>query len=66
VACDYVINGWLAEMELGDLPDSALYDPSLRGKSAEEVYDEIAAGRRRTWKLATTRGPGPATSCPGG
>jgi predicted metal-dependent peptidase len=58
VACDFVINGWLAEMEVGDLPDSALYDPSLRGKSAEEVYDEIAAGRRRTWKLATLRGPG--------
>ena len=58
VACDYVINGWLAEMEVGDLPDSALYDPSLRGKSAEEVYDQIAAGRRRTWKLATMRGPG--------
>ena len=58
VACDYVINGWLAEMAVGDLPDSALYDPSLRGKSAEEVYDEIAAARRRTWKLATWRGPG--------
>ena len=58
VACDYVINGWLAEMAVGDLVDSALYDPSLRGKSAEEVYDEIAAGRRRTWKLATLRGPG--------
>jgi predicted metal-dependent peptidase len=58
VACDYVINGWLAEMAVGDLPDSALYDSSLRGKSAEEVYDEIAAGRRRTWKLATLRGPG--------
>jgi predicted metal-dependent peptidase len=58
VACDYVINGWLTEMEVGDRPDSVLYDPSLRGKSAEEVYDEIAAGRRRTWKLATLRGPG--------
>ena len=58
VACDYVINGWLAEMDVGDLPDSALYDSSLRGKSAEEVYDQIAAGQRRTWKLATLRGPG--------
>jgi predicted metal-dependent peptidase len=58
VACDYVINGWLTEMAVGDLPDSALHDPALRGKSAEEVYDEIAAGRRRTWKLATLRGPG--------
>ena len=58
VACDYVINGWLTEMSVGDLPATALYDPALKGKSAEEVYDEIAAGRRRTWKLATWRGPG--------
>jgi predicted metal-dependent peptidase len=65
VACDFVINGWLTEMAVGDLPDSALYDPSLRGKSAEEVYDEIAAGRRRTWKLATLRGPGACDILPG-
>ena len=58
VACDYVINGWLTEMSVGELPATALYDPALKGKSAEEVYEEIAAGRRRTWKLATWRGPG--------
>jgi predicted metal-dependent peptidase len=58
VACDFVINGWLSEMAVGDLPDGVLYDPLLRGKSAEEVYDQIAAGRRRSWKLATLRGPG--------
>ena len=58
VACDFVINGWLAEMEVGDLPDGALYDPSLRGKSAEEVYDEVVTWRRRAWKCATLRGPG--------
>jgi predicted metal-dependent peptidase len=65
VACDYVINGWLAEMEVGDRPDSALYDSSLRGKSAEEVYDQLAAGRRRAWKLATLRGPGACDILPG-
>jgi predicted metal-dependent peptidase len=58
VACDYVINGWLTEMSVGEPPGTALYDPTLRGKSAEEVYEEITAGRRRTWKLATWRGPG--------
>jgi predicted metal-dependent peptidase len=58
VACDFVINGWLTEMSVGDLPATALYDPALKGKSAEEVYDEIAAGRRRTWKLSTWRGAG--------
>ena len=58
VACDFVINGWLAEMEVGDLPDGALYDPSLRGKSAEEVYDEVVTWRRRAWKCSTLRGLG--------
>jgi predicted metal-dependent peptidase len=58
VACDFVINGWLAEMEVGDLPDGALHDPSLRGKSAEEVYDEVVTWRRRAWKCSTLRGLG--------
>jgi predicted metal-dependent peptidase len=56
VACDYVINGWLSEMAVGELPSTALYDPALRGMSAEQVYDKIAADRRRLRKLATMRG----------
>ena len=56
IACDYVVNGWLIEMEVGELPDGALHDWSLTGKSAEEVYDQIAADRRRYRKLATLRG----------
>jgi predicted metal-dependent peptidase len=58
VACDYVINGWLTEMEVGDSPGDVLYDVSLRGLSAEEVYDQLATGGRRLRKLATLRGPG--------
>ena len=65
VACDYVINGWLTEMAVGDLPATALYDPALKGKSAEGVYDEIAAGRRRLRKLATLRGYGACDILPG-
>ena len=65
VACDFVINGWLAEMDVGELPDTGLYDTSLRGKSAEEVYDEIVVGRRRTRKLATLRGFGACDILPG-
>jgi hypothetical protein len=30
VACDYVINGWLVEMGLGELPKvGAIYDPEV-------------------------------------
>jgi predicted metal-dependent peptidase len=65
VACDYVINGWLTEMAIGDLPATALYDPALKGKSAEGAYDEIAAGRRRLRKPATLRGYGACDILPG-
>lgn len=59
VACDYVINGWLVEMELGSLPQvGALYDPALKGESAEGIYDRIANDLRRMRRLATLRGVG--------
>jgi predicted metal-dependent peptidase len=56
VACDFVINGWLTEMEVGDRPAGTLHDPALRGLSAEAVYDRIAADARRFRKVATLRG----------
>ncbi len=58
IACDYVINGWLVEMEVGELPDGCLYDPVLKGWSAEEAYDRIANDLRRYRKLRTLRGVG--------
>jgi predicted metal-dependent peptidase len=58
-ACDYVINAWLMEMQLGDLPAvGALYDPELKGLSAEAIYDPIVTDLRRYRKLATLRGVG--------
>lgn len=57
VACDYVINGWLVEMGLGDLPPfGALLDPALKGLSAEAIYDRIVTDLRRYRKVATLRG----------
>ncbi|GAB2892890.1 hypothetical protein GCM10027074_71230 [Streptomyces deserti] len=58
IACDYVINGWLREMQVGTMPDGLLYDPELAGLSAEEVYDRIAGDLRRMRRLATLRGKG--------
>ncbi|WP_317446310.1 DUF2201 family putative metallopeptidase [Streptomyces collinus] len=58
VACDYVVNGWLAEMGVGTMPDGLLHDPLLAGLSAEEVYDRIAGDLRRMRRLATLRGKG--------
>jgi predicted metal-dependent peptidase len=57
VACDYVINDWLIQMQVGSAPAlGLLYDPDLRGLSAEEVYDRIAVDLRRMRKLLTLAG----------
>ncbi|GLX98769.1 hypothetical protein [Herbidospora sp. NBRC 101105] len=58
VACDYVVNGWLVEMNVGEMPEGLLYDPDLRGCSSEEVYDRIKTDLRRMRRLATLRGKG--------
>lgn len=58
VACDYVVNGWLLEMGVGDMPEGLLYDPALAGLSAEEVYDLIGTDARRQRRVATLRGKG--------
>ncbi|MDR2625102.1 MAG: hypothetical protein LBC37_02080 [Zoogloeaceae bacterium] len=58
VACDYVINGWLTEMGVGERPDEVLFDPQFKGLSAEAVYERIATDMRRFRKLATLRGVG--------
>jgi predicted metal-dependent peptidase len=58
VAADYVINGWLLEMGVGEMPEGLLHDPALNGLSAEEVYDRIVRDQRRMRRLATLRGKG--------
>jgi predicted metal-dependent peptidase len=59
VACDYVINGWLMEMNVGSFPSfGGLYDRELSGLSAEAIYDRLVVDLRRNRKLATLRGAG--------
>ena len=59
VACDYVINGWLMDMDIGAAPAiGVLYDPELSTLSAESIYDRIATDMRMYRKLATLRGVG--------
>lgn len=41
VACDFVINLWLQEMKVGQMPVGVLYDEKFRGLSAESVYDQL-------------------------
>jgi predicted metal-dependent peptidase len=58
IACDFVVNGWLTEMGVGERPDVVLYDEKLKGQSAEAVYDLIVTDMRTYHKLATLRGVG--------
>jgi predicted metal-dependent peptidase len=59
VACDYVINGWLTEMDLGAIPTfGGLHDTELKGLSADAVYDRLVVDLRRSRKLATLGGIG--------
>lgn len=57
IACDYVINDWLIEMQVGVPPEDIgyLHDLSLRGQSAEEVYDKIVSDLRWMRKLKKAR-----------
>lgn len=64
VACDYVINGWLVEMGVGQLPtDTLLFDETLgfEKESAEAIYDRIVRDMRlmrRLGRFVTLRGTG--------
>lgn len=61
VACDYVINHWLVEMRIGEFPQvGILLDESMKGLSAESIYDRIVTDIRTYRKLATLRGVGGA------
>jgi predicted metal-dependent peptidase len=65
VACDYVVNGWLTEMGVGERPEGVLYDDQLNGLNAEAVYDRIVTDMRTYRKLATLRGIGLGDMLPG-
>lgn len=59
IACDFTINGWLKEMGVGELPEiGVLYDETLKGLSAEDIYDRIINEGKRYIRLDTFRGYG--------
>ena len=59
VACDYVINDWLVQMNIGKVPEiGILLDEEARGLSAESLYDRIVRDIRTNRKLRTLRGVG--------
>lgn len=67
VACDYVINGWLVDMEIGAMPEEGLlYDKNYKNWSAESIYEELIKEIRKNRKLNTFRGYGQGDMLDGG
>lgn len=59
IACDFVVNEWLQEMQVGSMPeDGLLYDENLKGLSAESVYDLLVSDMKKYAKMQTFRGNG--------
>ena len=64
IACDYVINAWLIEMGVGELPTPTLMldmELGFEKESAEALYDRIVGDlrmMRRLQKARTLRGAG--------
>lgn len=58
IATDYVINGWLFEMQVGVMPEGVLFDSGLKNKSADEIYDIICSDIRTFMSKNTFRGDG--------
>jgi predicted metal-dependent peptidase len=58
VACDFVINDWLIQMQIGQPPPhlGLLFDEELRGLSAEEIYLRLSVDMRIRKRLCTLRG----------
>lgn len=55
-ACDYVINDWLHEMDIGSMPEFALFEPMFHGLTAEAIYDLLLTDvRSNKWQIASDR-----------
>ncbi len=55
LACDFVINDWLVQMNVGVAPEGLFFDKNLSGKSADEIYLLIASDVRLKKKMMTLK-----------
>jgi predicted metal-dependent peptidase len=66
IACDFVINAWLKDLNVGEMPKGGLYDPAYYGMSAEQVYDKLIENVQYVQTLVTFRGKGQGDMLPSG
>lgn len=55
LACDFVINAWLIEMNIGVAPEGIYFDKELSLKSADEIYLLISQDEKLRKRLGTLR-----------
>ena len=58
VACDFTVNSWLVDMQVGEMPEGCLYDELYKDWSAESIYEELIKEIRKNQNLETLRGYG--------
>jgi len=66
VACDYVINAWLKDMGVGEMPKGGLYNPAFAGLSSDAIYEKLMADPDFVRRLVTFRGVGVGDILPPG
>jgi predicted metal-dependent peptidase len=67
LACDFVINAWLIDMGVGEMPPrGGLYNPKYTGMSSNEIYDELIKDPNYVRTLVTFRGLGVGDILPPG
>ncbi|HVO44049.1 MAG TPA: VWA-like domain-containing protein [Aggregatilineales bacterium] len=67
LACDFVINAWLIDMGVGDMPPrGGLYDARFVGMSANAIYDLLIQDPDYARTLITFRGVGVGDILPPG
>ena len=67
IACDYVINAWLIDMGVGEMPPrGGLYDAKYAGMSADQIYDALMKDADWVRTLVTFRGAGLGDMLPPG
>lgn len=55
LACDFIINDWLIQMNIGVAPEGVYFDKDLSGKSADEIYLLIVQEERLRKRLGTLK-----------
>ena len=66
VACDFVINAWLIDLGVGEMPAGGLFNAAFAGMSSEAIYAELLQNLDYARQLSSFRGVGVGDILPDG